>query len=200
LGSTIHDIHQGIIYALGKEQGAQILTLLMRVTTVLVENCSYERLSKKHLPSLYQAVISHWTNIQLRSCILKVLASIYNAAQQGEQADDFINQYLLEAITDANAEIQMEAWRTCTILNKTPALWDKLKDHFNISVASLKFAESYASTVEEDVGWWQVMMENYLQSACSSEVPAVKSAACDCFASMSKDAFEKFHVSLLPLM
>lgn len=37
--------------------------MLMNVTTVLLENCSYERLSDKHLPCLYQAVIPHWKEV-----------------------------------------------------------------------------------------------------------------------------------------
>ncbi|KAI7896773.1 uncharacterized protein EV154DRAFT_173472 [Mucor mucedo] len=63
LGSIIHDVHRGIICGLGKEQTHQVLSMLMNVTTVLIENCSYERLSEKHLPCLYQAVIPHWKEV-----------------------------------------------------------------------------------------------------------------------------------------
>jgi hypothetical protein len=60
LGSIIRDIHRGLIYSLGKEKSNQVLGMMMNVTTLLVENCSYERLSKDHLPSLYRAVTAHW--------------------------------------------------------------------------------------------------------------------------------------------
>lgn len=53
-------MHRGIVYALSKEPTHQVLSLLMNVVIVLVENCSYERLLKQHLPSLYHAVASHW--------------------------------------------------------------------------------------------------------------------------------------------
>ncbi|KAI9478694.1 MAG: hypothetical protein EXX96DRAFT_256100 [Benjaminiella poitrasii] len=60
LGSMIHDIHQAFIYSLDKEQTTQVLTLIMQAIVLLVENCSYERLSKSHLPSLYHAIKAHW--------------------------------------------------------------------------------------------------------------------------------------------
>jgi hypothetical protein len=195
--------------------------MLMNVTTVLVENCSYERLSKNHLPCLYQAVIPHWKesgkyNIcnentgfnmdyeVLRSCILKVMASIFCIYQDNLQAltMELMDSILLQAVQDINEDIQIEGWRTCTVLTRTyfsDTLWGKLKDHFVISAASLKFAEAYASVMGEsqvDIEWWQVMMEQYLQQASSNPAASVRSAACDCFASMSKNIFEKFHASI----
>lgn len=50
----------GIIYALQKEQTTQVLSMIMNVASVLVNNCSYERLSNTHLPLLYQTVKIHW--------------------------------------------------------------------------------------------------------------------------------------------
>lgn len=132
-----------------------------------------------------------------------MLTSLFSAFPEGQgeqEMEDFMDRYSLEVIQADDLTTKVEAWRTCTILRKTSALWIKLKPHFQVSVASLKFAESYASSSaviekEEGVSWWQEMMENYLQGACSSEVPAVRAAACDCFASMAKEIFEKFHVS-----
>lgn len=60
MGSIIHDMHQGIIYALQKEQTVQTLVMIMNVAAVLVDNCSYDKLSKLHLPLLYDAVKAHW--------------------------------------------------------------------------------------------------------------------------------------------
>ena len=106
---------------------------------------------------------------------------------------------------DSNEEIQVEGWHTCTTLAKTyfdESLWDTLKDPFVISAASLKFAEAYASALgtkleleQSDIQWWQNMMEKNLQQACSDTVASVRTAACDCFASISKNIFEQFHVS-----
>lgn len=226
----IRDIHRGLVYALGKEQTNQILSMLMNVVSILVDNCSYERLSKDHLPSLYHAVVQHWKEpgrwklkvkkksaskkttymkvLALRSSILKALNSIFSVQQQKNldslQAE-LIDRILVEAIADANEEIQTEGWRTCTVLTKTffsESLWERLKDQFKPSAASFKFAEAYASAIgskaevqQSDVMWWQTMMEKYLQQACSDEVAAVRAAACDCFASMSKGIFEQYHVS-----
>jgi hypothetical protein len=36
---------------------------MMHVTTVLVANCSYERLSKSHLPRIYHAITEHWKEL-----------------------------------------------------------------------------------------------------------------------------------------
>lgn len=205
LGSMIRDIHRGLVYALRKEQTNQILNMLMNVVSILVDNCSYERLSKEHLPSLYHVVVQHWKEPALRGSILKALNSIFSVHQQNLESlqEDLIDRILVEAIADTTEEIQTEGWRTCTVLTKTffsESLWDKLKDHFKPSAASFKFAEAYASAIgskdkiqQSDVMWWQTMMEKYLQQACSDEVAAVRAAACDCFASMSKDIFEQYH-------
>ncbi|KAI8640594.1 armadillo-type protein [Parasitella parasitica] len=85
-----------------------------------------------------------------------------------------------------------------------PLLWQKLVDTtcaLPISAASLKFIESYATAIHEsgdispeNVLWWQTIVESYLQKAATNqEMPSVRVAACDCFASMSKDIFESFH-------
>lgn len=144
----------------------------------------------------------------MRSSILKVVRSIFNIYQVNlqELETDLIDRILLEAIKDKSEEIQAEGWRTCTTLAKTyfiESLWDKLKDHFILSSASLKFAEAYANAIgvkpeveKSDSEWWQTMMEKYLQLACSDEIASVRAAACDCFASISKNIFEQYHVSI----
>lgn len=235
LGSIIRDVHQGLIYGLAKEQSKQVLTLMMHIATVLVENCSYERLSKSHLPSIYYAVADHWKEqskcarmeaasiltsyyfLGLHGPILKVIASVFSIYQDNLKEliqTDVIEQIILKAVSNQNEdeEAQVEVWRTCSTLTRCyfkdtmPMLWQKLIEttsNLPISAASLKFMESYASAIHEsgevtqqNVSWWQTVIESYLQKAATDEdVPPVRAAACDCFASMSRDIFETFHVS-----
>ncbi|EPB90414.1 hypothetical protein HMPREF1544_02780 [Mucor circinelloides 1006PhL] len=215
LGSIVRDVHQGLIYGLAKEQSKQVLTLMMHIATVLVENCSYERLSKSHLPSIYYAVADHWKEQNLHGPILKVIASVFSIYQDNLKEliqTDVIEQIILKAVSNQNEdeEAQVEVWRTCSTLTRCyfkdtmPMLWQKLIEttsNLPISAASLKFMESYASAIHEsgeftqqNVSWWQTVIENYLQKAATNEdAPSVRAAACDCFASMSRDIFETFH-------
>ncbi|KAG1453298.1 hypothetical protein G6F55_008215 [Rhizopus delemar] len=208
LGSILHDIHMGIIYALQKEQTTQVLSMIMNVASVLVNNCSYERLSNTHLPLLYQTVKIHWKE--------PVIASIFSTGQKNLKdliQLDLIDTVLLEAVKEEEKDVCAESWRICSILTKNyfeetmPVFWEKLTRIFDnrlpMSPASLKLAEAYSSAmgehVKEDDGvkpehveWWKSMIERYLQQA-SANVPTVRAAACDCFASMSKDIFESLH-------
>ncbi|CEP10827.1 hypothetical protein [Parasitella parasitica] len=215
LGSIIRDLHQGLIYALRKEQSNPVLTLIMHVITTLVENCSYEKLSKSHLPELYHAVADHWKESSLHSPILKAVSSIFSIYQDNLRElihGNVVDQIILPALSNPNEdqEAQAEVWPTCTTLTKyyykdtMPLLWQKLVDTTSalpISAASLKFVESYATAIHEsgdisseNVLWWQTIIESYLQKAATDQDTAsVRVAACDCFASMSKDIFETFH-------
>jgi hypothetical protein len=146
----------------------------------------------------------------LRSSILKVINVIFSIHQDNLQdliQTDVVDRILLEAVKDKDEDVQLEAWRTCTTLTKTyfaqtmPILWQKLTQdgELPIHAASLKWIEAYASAAidePETDQWWQVVLENDLQKACSHELAAVRAAACDCFASMSKVVFENFHASL----
>lgn len=137
----------------------------------------------------------------MRSGVLKAISSIFNIYQDNlkDLTESLIDTILIEAVEDTE-DIQAEGWRTCTVLTKTyfsRNLWDKLKEHFKISPTSLKFAEAYATQMTGDrldIEWWKTMMETHLQQACSSTVASIRSAACDCFASMDKSVFEMFHV------
>lgn len=60
LGSILHDIHKGITFALQKEQVPQVQSTIMHVAIVLVDNCSYQKLSPTHLPLLYHTLKTHW--------------------------------------------------------------------------------------------------------------------------------------------
>ncbi|KAI8082570.1 armadillo-type protein [Gilbertella persicaria] len=65
-----------------------------------------------------------------------------------------------------------------------------------ICAASLKYIASYASVMQyedNDVAWWQTQINTYLQQAASNPSESVRTAACDCFASLSTEIFEKFH-------
>lgn len=135
----------------------------------------------------------------LRSCVLKVMASIFSIHQDNllPFSTDLVD-ILVDAVQDE--DIGAEAWRTCTVLTRIylkESLWEKLQKHFVISAASLKFAEAYASVMSDsNTKWWQVMMEQYLHQASSNTIAAVRAAACDCFASMSRALFEKLHASI----
>ncbi|CEG82256.1 hypothetical protein RMATCC62417_16357 [Rhizopus microsporus] len=213
LGSIIHDMHKGIIYALQKEQTVQTLVMIMNVAAVLVDNCSYDKLSKLHLPLLYDAVKAHWKEPALRSTVLKVIASIFNTKQESLKEliqPDLIDTTLLDAVKQQeDKDICSEGWHVCSILTKNyfqdtmPSLWNKLVSEFDhilpVSSASLKFFEAYAGAIAEDVkdnqvkpeyvDWWRTIIERYSQQA-STGSPAIRVASCDCFASMSRDIFE----------
>ncbi|CAO3627309.1 unnamed protein product [Mucor fragilis] len=215
LGSIIRDVHQGLIYGLGKEQSTHVLTLMMHATTVLVENCSYERLSKSHLPRIYHAIADHWKEQILHGPILKAISSVFSIHQENLRdliQTHVIDQIILDAVSNGkeDPETQTEVWQTCSTLTRCyfkdtmPMLWQKLMEatsHLSIFAASLKFMESYASAIHEsgeftqqNVAWWQTVIENYLQKAATNhQVASVRAAACDCFASMSRAIFETFH-------
>lgn len=154
----------------------------------------------------------------LHGPILKAISSIFSIYQDNLREliqVDVVDQIILQAASNEKEEeeVQMEIWRTCTTLTKyyfkdtMPQLWQKLIETITtlpISSASLKFMESYASAIhdsgdfsQQNISWWQTIIESYLQKAANSEDTAsIRAAACDCFASMSKDIFETFHVSL----
>ncbi|KAI8348267.1 armadillo-type protein [Blakeslea trispora] len=64
-----------------------------------------------------------------------------------------------------------------------------------ISVASLRYMESYANLIQDQCNesnqqWWQDLILKYMQKSSLDESSAVRTAACDCFASLSKTIFE----------
>lgn len=137
---------------------------------------------------------------------MKALTCIFSIQQDNLQdliQTDFIDDILLPASTDQ--QIQPELWRACSMITKNyyvqtmPTLWQKLmkvnSDQLPITPESLKFIETYANTMQEnDLEWWKVMIENYLHKSSVSESPQIRSAACDCFASIPQHIFEEFHV------
>lgn len=162
-------------------------------------------------PSLLKHPYS-FVYLDLCSPVLKVITCIFSVQQVNLQEliqTDLVDGILLTAVTHTDQEIQAEGWRTCSVITKNyyaqtmPALWKKLmtatQDQLPITAESLKFVESYANAMEEhqhyDEGWWKIMIESYLHKASSDDSPHVRVAACDCFASIPKEVFEKFHVS-----
>lgn len=146
----------------------------------------------------------------LHSSILKAIRAIFSFHQDNLEnliQTDVVDRILLEAVNIKDDDVQLEAWRFCTTLTKTyfsqtmPMLWQKLtrnNEKLPMHAASLKWFEAYANAAINDPEtdhWWQTVLENYLQKACSHDLAAVRAAACDCFASMSKSVFENFHVS-----
>lgn len=153
----------------------------------------------------------------LHGPILKAISSVFSIHQENLRdliQTHVIDQIILDAVSNGkeDPETQTEVWQTCSTLTRCyfkdtmPMLWQKLMEatsHLSISAASLKFMESYASAIHEsgeftqqNVAWWQTVIENYLQKAATNhQVASVRAAACDCFASMSRAIFETFHVS-----
>ncbi|CAO3699713.1 unnamed protein product [Rhizopus stolonifer] len=194
LGSILHDMHKGITFSLQKEQVPQVQSTIMHVAIVLVDNCSYQKLSPKHLPLLYHTLKTHWKEPGLHGSILQLMVCIFNTGQENlkELVGDLIG-LLLTSMTE-------ESWPVASVLTKNyfeetmPMFWNKLADQrLPVSPGSLKFAETYSSAMVENkpeyVDWWHQMIENDLQQALAHG-PSVRAAACDCFASMSKDIFE----------
>ncbi|CAO3646136.1 unnamed protein product [Cunninghamella echinulata] len=121
---------------------------------------------------------------------------------------------------NVNLEIRMEAWKVLshfakshrydTILN----IWDQLVPSFelalnhtesNLRITVLEFAESYSSSManffteneninddemKKSTNWWMVMLEKYIQKISMDPVSKVRSLACDCLATMTKNIFE----------
>lgn len=126
------------------------------------------------------------------------MVCIFNTGQENlkELVGDLIS-LLLTSMTE-------DSWPVASVLTKNyfeetmPMFWNKLVDqHLPLSPGSLKFAETYSSAMIENkpeyVDWWHRMIENDLQQASTHE-PSVRAAACDCFASISKDIFEGLEV------
>ena len=62
VASILRDFHAGLIYALEKEQQPQVLTLIMKLTCVLIVNSPYDRLAPGYVEKIYKTVLKKWTN------------------------------------------------------------------------------------------------------------------------------------------
>ncbi|RUP45427.1 hypothetical protein BC936DRAFT_148199 [Jimgerdemannia flammicorona] len=94
MASITRELHVGLARAMDRETHQAVLVLLFKCIRVLVENCSYDRLSPGYLSKLYNVLVGYQsTSVPvIRAASLNALASIVDAKSGQDEVGDLIQR------------------------------------------------------------------------------------------------------------
>ncbi|KAI8070052.1 armadillo-type protein [Gongronella butleri] len=192
LASLLRDLHLGLAHALLNEKDTDVLSMIMKVVLVLVNNVTYERLAHGHLTRFYCNLMTLWhatTCTMTLGSILQVMATIMaigtdevtTLMTDGVGVHEAAVPFLISLAQDSAQDLmlQHEAWGVLSacakhhfsdMVTRWPTLAllvDKAQNSENEQTrgVSLGFIESYALAL---ASWHEASEKQDTLDACIS--------------------------------
>ncbi|KAJ3274765.1 HEAT repeat-containing protein 6, partial [Borealophlyctis nickersoniae] len=215
VAEQLREVHQGLIQAVALETQPVLLAQEIRCLSILVKNCSYERLSRDYRPEVKEAIVGRLQqdDFAIKSAVIDCISSLLDAGMSYPSSPNHQIIDSLLPLTDRSEHLSVRVASyegLCSVARNKPeairerwkevdaVLTEGMKDGKDaVRAASMKMLEQYAhscSTAEGEekkapASWWSEMLDKYVQLAVADTFYAVRSLGCDCLSHVPPDIF-----------
>ncbi|KAJ3047828.1 HEAT repeat-containing protein 6 [Rhizophlyctis rosea] len=214
VAGQLKDVHLGLVQAVDIEVQPVLLAQEIRCLSVLVKNCTYDRLTHDYRADVQRVVLKRLgqDDFAIKSAVLECSAALLDSDMQIDFASDhsLIDVATAHASRSEHLSVRVAALELLrsiarnavgAIRNNWEATETVFKDGLSdgkdvIRAASMKMLEQFAHGCSAEAvvepAWWESILDRYVQRGVADPFYAVRSLSCDWLSHIPSDVFATF--------